>query len=149
LVSNYMQTNVSTLGTEDTFEKAVNKMVEAKTNGLVIVDKDLKIEGILSSWDLIQFLVPDYLEEDKHLASFEPADVFLQRTMEIKDEPIEKFMTKKVYTCNAEDSIMQAAAMLSEFRIRQLPVIDADEKLIGYINRTDIKKAIGDVLKGK
>ncbi|OGH82238.1 MAG: hypothetical protein A3F93_01620 [Candidatus Magasanikbacteria bacterium RIFCSPLOWO2_12_FULL_34_7] len=141
-----MQTKVNTLSPDDTFAEAIKKMLEAKTNGMVVVNKDFKIEGILSSWDLIQYLVPDYLEEDKHLASFESADVFAKRALEIKDEPVSKFMTKSVHTCNSSDSLMEAAIILSEFKIRQLPVVDENNKLVGYINRTDIKRAIGDVL---
>ena len=65
---------------------------------------------------------------------------------ELKDDPIAKFMSAKVHTCKANHSLMEAATLLSEFRIRQLPVVDDDGVLVGYLNRTDIKKAIADVL---
>ena len=41
---------------------------------------------------------------------------------------------------------MEAAALLSTFHIRQLPVVDNDGNLVGYINRTDIKLAVGRAL---
>ena len=141
-----MSKKVATVGKGGTFTDALKAMLKHRTNGIVVVDEKNHVVGILSSWDLIQYVVPDYLEEDRHLAAFESADVFAKRARVVKDEPISKFMSKHVYTTKAEHSIMEAAALLSEFRIRQLPVVDEAGTLVGYINRTDIKKAIGDVL---
>jgi CBS domain-containing protein len=41
---------------------------------------------------------------------------------------------------------MEAAAILSEFRIRQLPVVNTKKELVGYINRTNVKRAFCDIL---
>lgn len=145
-VSDYMQKKTVTLPPTATLRDAVETMLKAHTNGLVIVNKAQEVVGILSSWDIIQYIVPDYLEEDKHLASFEAGDVFNDRVEELKNDPVSKFMSSEVHTCQAGHNLIEAATMLSEFRIRQLPVVDESGKLVGYINRTDIKRAIADVL---
>ncbi|PIZ76317.1 hypothetical protein COY05_01600 [Candidatus Peregrinibacteria bacterium CG_4_10_14_0_2_um_filter_38_24] len=149
IVSNYMNPKAITLNKDSTFRDAVELMLKKHTNGIVIIDNENKVAGILSSWDLIQYLVPDYLEEDKHLASFETGDTFSTRIDELENDSIMNFASKKVHTIKKTHSIMEAAALLSEFHIRQLPVVDDENKLIGYLNRTDVKKAIGDVLKIK
>ena len=146
IVKDYMQKQVATIGKDATFKQAVEKMTHAKTNGLVVTNGKNEIIGILSSWDIIQHIIPDYLEEDKHLASFESPDIFEKRIREVSNDLITKFMTMKVVTVNQNDSVMEAATLLSEFRIRQLPVVNDDKKLVGYINRTDIKKAVGEAL---
>ncbi len=146
LVSEYMRSKVVTLTKDSTLNDAVQVMIKNNTNGVVVVDEDYKVAGILSGWDIIEHIVPDYLEEDKHLAAFEPGSVFVERVHEVAHQPIVDFMSKQVHTVRAEQSLMTAATLLSEFKIRQLPVVDAEGKLVGYINRTDIKKAIGDVL---
>lgn len=147
LVKDYMRTEVVTLAAEVTFKEVLLLLVDKKTNGAVVVDDKNRVTGIISTWDLIEYLVPDYLEEDKHLAAFESADMFGQRLREIAKHPVSRFMTKKVHTVKLTDSIMRAAIMLSEFRIRQLPVVDERGILIGYLNRTDIKNAMADILK--
>ena len=144
-----MNPKAITLNKNSTFRDAVELMLKKHTNGIVIIDNENKVAGILSSWDLIQYLVPDYLEEDKHLASFETGDTFSTRIDELENDSIMNFASKKVHTIKKTHSIMEAAALLSEFHIRQLPVVDDENKLIGYLNRTDVKKAIGDVLKIK
>ncbi len=145
-VADYMKTNVISLPPTASMHEALALMIDKHTNGLVITDDTSKVVGILSSWDIIQFIVPDYLEADKHLASFEAGEVFAKRVTDLKDRPVSEFMSKQVHTCQAEHALMEAATMLSEFRIRQLPVVNANGALIGYINRTDIKRAMGDVL---
>lgn len=146
LVSDFMRTTLVTLPLSATMKGAIDIMIRERTNGVVVVDEKGYVAGILSSWDIIQHIVPDYLEEDKHLASFEATDIFATRSRELADDPITKFMTHNVHTVQPGHSIMQAAALLSTFRIRQLPVVDNQGKLIGYLNRTDVKLAVGKAL---
>lgn len=146
MVREYMRREVVTLDERATLKEAVAAMVDNNTNGVVVVDVTRKVVGILSSWDIIEHIVPDYLEEDKHLATFESGAVFADRTHEVANDPIVDFMSAHVHTVREDHSLMAAATLLSEFKIRQLPVVDGAGVLIGYLNRTDIKKAIADVL---
>lgn len=146
LVRDYMSKRIVTVTENATFEEAMRLFIAEKTNGLVVIDEKKKVKGILSSWDMIQYTVPDYLEQDKHLASFESGDVFAQRIHELAHHPISKFMTKKVKTVQPSHTLMEAATLLSEFRIRQLPVVNEKGVLVGYINRTDIKKVMATIL---
>ena len=148
-VSDYMRTEVNTIHKSANFEEAVTTMYEQRRNGLVVIDKRNKVVGMLTSLHLIQWIVPDYLEEDKHLAAFEAGDVFAKRIKEILKNPITKFMNHEFHPVKADDSLMEAATLMSEWNTRHLPVVDDTGHLVGYITRTDIKRAIADVLKLK
>lgn len=145
-VGEIMRAVPGTIRPETTMKEAVAMMVEKKVNGLVVTDESNHVVGILSSWDIIQLVVPDYLEEDKHLAAFEAEATFEKRIAEVSATPVSEFMTKEVRTVNADDSLIQAATVLSEFRIRQLPVVDQEGLLVGYVNRTDLKLVIARIL---
>jgi len=121
-------------------------MFKLRRNGLVVVDSKKKVIGMLSSLSLIKWIVPDYLEEDKNLAAFEASDVFAKRIKEVQHNRITKFMNHDFHTVKATDSLMEAAALMSEWNTRHLPVVDDKGILIGYITRTDIKHAMGKVL---
>ncbi len=146
MVAEYMRHEVVTLSAEATIEEAVGQMIRHKTNGLVAVDAEKKVVGILSSLDIISHIVPDYLEQDKHLASFEAENVFSERVKEVAHDPILKCMSEHVHTVKSTHSLIEAATLMSEHHIRQLPVVDDAGVLVGYVNRTDIKLAIGEVL---
>ncbi|MFA6255198.1 MAG: CBS domain-containing protein [Patescibacteria group bacterium] len=147
LIKDYMSDHGGVIIQESAdFHQAVNLMIKKKTNGLVVVDEKNKVTGILSSWDLIRQVVPNYLEGEENLSSFEDADIFSQRINEVKNLPIKKFMTKNVHAVHPEGTLMEASTLLAKHGIRQLPVTDQNGTLVGYLNRTDIKRAIGDIL---
>lgn len=147
IVEDYMRTPAITASIMTTFKEAVGIMMKYNVNSLVIVDDENKVVGILSSWDFVEYIVPDYLEEDKHLAAFESSDMFKTRIKQLANDPIGKFMRKRVHTIKKENSLMETATILSEFHVRQMPVVDDDGAPIGYINCSDIKKAISNVME--
>ncbi|HEU6438375.1 MAG TPA: CBS domain-containing protein [Nitratidesulfovibrio sp.] len=54
---------------------------------------------------------------------------------------IREWMTKDVITVTPDTSMMKASKLLKENRIRRLPVVDAEGRLIGIISDRDIKEA--------
>ena len=145
-VKSYMESDPQTVSDDITVAEAVQLMYDGHNNGLIIVDDARRVVGILSTWDLIEYLVPDSLETDKHLASFEAPDTFIHRMREIAADPITNCMTSKVKTISVDASIMEAATLLSEFHLRQLPVIEVEHRLVGRITRTHMKHAMKDAL---
>lgn len=147
IVRDYMRADIVTINPDHTLRGVVDLMISHRTNGLVVVDGDKKVVGILSSWDIIRYLVPDYLETDNSaLANFESGDYLVEQVTRLADTRVDDFMTKNVTTVKADDTIMEATAILSDHKFRQLPVVDDGGKLIGYLNRTDIKLIIGEIL---
>lgn len=141
-----MSTRRITIEKTATLAEAVKHMITEKTNGLVVTNSKNGIEGIISSWDIIKHVVPDYLENEDNLSSFEAEEVFAARVKQVANDVVEKFMTKNVHTAHPADTLMDAASVLAEQGIRQLPIVNDQGVFIGYINRTDIKRAIGEVL---
>jgi len=58
-------------------------------------------------------------------------------------ERVMDVMTFPVITISPDTDIREAARVLSEKKIKRLPVIDSHNKLIGIISRADIMKAVG------
>ncbi len=146
-IRDFMRKEVNTINKGATFLEAVTLMYEQRRNGLVVVDKEKKVVGMLTSLHLIKWIVPDYLEDDKHLAAFEASDVFAKRVHEVKNDKIENFMNHNFHPVKADDTLMEAATLMSEWNTRHLPVVDDKGILIGYITRTDIKRAIAEILE--
>ena len=97
-------------------------LLNSKNIGVVLVtNKAGLMQGILSERDIIR----------KALA---------QETG-FRDEPVTKTMTKKVFTVNSDASIDAVMEIMTNSRIRHVPVLDGDE-IKGLIS-------IGDVVKRK
>lgn len=146
LVQYYMATNPATIKPEATLRQAVGIMVRSNTYALIVVDEGQRVIGIVSITDIIKEIVPDYLESDEHIAAFETAALFADRVRRTADHPISHFMTTRVHTIQPSHTIMEVATRLSEYRIRQLPVVDDHGVLVGYIGRTKVRQAIVDAL---
>lgn len=146
-VKDYMREDVIDIKETSSLKDAVASMVQKKTNALVVTDDDRHVTGIITSWGIIESIVPDYLEEDKHLAAFEAGHIFAKRVNQLADTPVKELMSTNVHVIQPDDSLMHTATQISQFHIRQLPVVNKEGILVGYINHTDIKHAIADVLE--
>ncbi len=96
------------------------KMLESKRVGaLIVVDKGNPVAGMLSERDIIRAL------------STKGAGVL--------KKPVADFMTRKVITIAPETPVVEAMEIMTEKRVRHLPVLDGG-KLRGLVS-------IGDVVK--
>ena len=65
------------------------------------------------------------------------------------DARIEGVMSKNVITVKTGDSIIKAATLMSENRIRHLPVVDEKGELVGVISIRDIVDYLGKLAAEK
>lgn len=148
IVGEYMRRHVPTIARNGTLGEAIKILLKEQVNGLIVVDdkNPSKVAGIIASRDVVSMVVPDYLEAYRMLANFEPRDMFVKRVKEVEQEPVENFMTENVHVVREDDSLMKLVTLLCEHGIQQLPVVDTNGNLTGYISRTDIKQALSDAM---
>lgn len=90
--------------------------------GAVVVSSDGRtVQGIVTERDVVRRLAdgPDFLEG-----------------------PVSAIMTRDVYTCHAEDAVGSLMSTMTDQRIRHLPVVDHEARLVGIVS-------IGDVVKSQ
>ncbi len=107
------------LKSDNSIAEAATKLTEKKIGALLVEDNDGKIVGILSERDIVGGMGP-------HGA-------------DLHDVPISELMTTNLIKCTAQDTVLQAMAMMTDRRVRHLPVFDGDD-LIGVISLGDLVK---------
>ena len=105
--------------TQDCIADAAVALTENKIGALLVEDEDGKIVGILSERDIVGGMGP-------HGA-------------DLHDVAVSELMTTNLIHCSPEDSVNEAMAMMSDRRIRHLPVFDGDQ-LAGFISIGDLVK---------
>jgi CBS domain-containing protein len=50
-------------------------------------------------------------------------------------------MSKNVHSCRADDQISEAEALMRTHQIRRLPIVDAEERVVGILSLNDIARA--------
>ncbi len=100
--------------------KGASAMLAERGIGAIIVTKDGELAGILSERDIARSLA-------KHGA-------------DTPDLPVSALMTEDVVTCTPQDDIGRLMRIMSEHRIRHLPVL-RDDRLCGLVSIGDVVKA--------
>jgi len=113
-------TRVHTAWETDQVLKAVETLVTYNIGALAILDREGHLTGIFSERDILR-LVSKNAGQLAKLA-------------------VGEFMTQKVITGTPEDTVDEAAARMTENRIRHLPIL-SNEKLIGMISIGDLVKS--------
>lgn len=99
--------------------KAAQTLHEKRIGAALVRDKDGDIVGVISERDIVRGVAVNQ-------------ETCLRMT-------VKELMTRPVITCAPTDSIDRIMELMTERRIRHLPVVDGDE-LVGIIS-------IGDVVK--
>ena len=98
---------------------AANTMTSNKIGALLVESDAGEIVGILSERDIVGGMGP-------HGA-------------DLHDVEVSELMTRDLIRCSSQDSVNEAMAMMTDRRIRHLPVFD-DEELVGFISIGDLVK---------
>ena len=112
-------TEVYTVSRETTISELARKLVEHRIGAAVVVDGDGDVVGVISERDVVYCIA-------------ERGGGCLKRK-------VVELMTAKVITCAPDTTIDEVMNLMTERRIRHLPVIDQD-RLAGIVS-------IGDVVK--
>ena len=107
-----------TVKTDSTLETVVDTLVEWGIGTVVVVDKSMRVLGILSERDVI-----------RHLSKRKPLDGMVAKDL----------MTAEVITVDQQATSSELMHLMTENRIRHVP-ITKDNKLVGIVS-------IGDVVK--
>ncbi len=113
---------VLTIAPAATVFEAVKLMDEKNVGSLVILNSRGRIAGIFVERDALQRV--------------------LLAGKSAKTEPVQAVMTRKVVCALPEMTIDQCLALMTDKRVRHLPVIDQEQKLVGLVSMGDLVKFI-------
>lgn len=57
--------------------------------------------------------------------------------------PVAQVMARKVVTCNPDDDILRAEALMQLHRLRRIPVVDHNGRPVGILSLNDIAREVG------
>ncbi|MBI2629900.1 CBS domain-containing protein [Candidatus Pacearchaeota archaeon] len=107
-----------TAGKDISLKEAAKIMSDKHVGSLIILDKD-KIAGIITEADITG-------------------------NIDRLDKRCEKIMSDKIIAVEKDESLEEAAKIMSENKIKRIPVID-EMRLVGIISATDIIANIEDL----
>ncbi|MBP7700480.1 CBS domain-containing protein [Candidatus Woesebacteria bacterium] len=147
LISELYHKHVITISQEATIFESLRILIEKKVNGLVVLDNDKKVVGILALQDIAAATIPRQFRHNIQMAAamYRPG-FFSENCAELQNKKVSTIMRKKFTITNLNDNIMAVAADFLKNDLYIVPVIEQGE-LLGVITRSEIKKALAYGMK--
>lgn len=111
---------VYSIAETDSALSAAKKMAEHRVGSLLVVDGDGKLIGIVTERDFLFKLVAS--EKDS-------------KSLQVKE-----IMSKNLLTMNHHNTAQEALKLMTEKRIRHLPVYDDENQFLGLLSIGDLTK---------
>lgn len=141
-VADIMTHLVVTLRPSDTLHEAARKLARNRISGAPVVEHG-RVVGIVSESDLIYSVMPP-VPVDRGASVLEALALMgrakphaLRHGKEVRD-----IMSPFVVQVPPQTSVWKAATILEQKGIKRLPVVDADDYLVGIVSRADFVRAM-------
>lgn len=151
-VKDIMEPLKNWLTPEMTVQHAIQVMKRTKrghglsVNGMVVLDNEMKLVGIVSTKDVLRLLIPPHAYWDGYVEPETWESLRHGSTEKAIRSKVSNIMTEDVRVINFNESIMRCADQLLVEQLRRLPVTGTDGKVIGTVYLRDVYTAITNML---
>ena len=114
-VKEIMKTDLVTIKENGSVYQAIRSLVENNITGLLVVDNDNKLVGVISEKDMLKLLY----------------------NLEDSSGTVSDYMTADPVSFSPEDSLIDVAECFINNNFRRVPIV-SDDKLVGVVSRKDI-----------
>ncbi len=119
---------VKTIRPSASLEDALQRLRRERIGSLVVSETGTDLLGILSDRDVL-YAIADH-------------------GTDVPGESVGSVMTAKVYTCSRDDRVSAIMALMTDRRIRHVPVVE-DGRLCGMVSIGDVVKQRLDEIEGE
>jgi len=139
-VASVMSVKVICVTRDMSVHEAAGLLSEHNISGMPVVDDDNRVVGVISTADIYS---PEGLKKEHFLKSL--LHTLTHRPSQVGRDGalVGDVMNKEPITTEPEADIKEVAAVLDIHRIKRLPVVDHEGRLVGIISRGDIIRAMG------
>ncbi|MBI5739811.1 MAG: CBS domain-containing protein [Nitrospirae bacterium] len=138
-VIDVMTREVITVNKDDDFHKAAGLLSEHNISGMPVVDEDGIVIGIVSEADILSAAGMKKGRTLKDILRHIFGEPLPERTGGHK---VRDIMTSPAITTAADEDIKEVARIFDEKRIKRLPVVDDENRLLGIVSRADLIRAL-------
>jgi CBS domain-containing protein len=133
-VGDVMTRDVVTVSADTGFRQIADLLVSRRLSAVPVVDAEGVVLGVVSEADLLLKL--EYADRLPH----HPLATRRTRTIRRKadSERAIDLMTAPAISVGPEVSVSRAARMLEAARVKRLPVVDEQRRLVGIVSRRDL-----------
>jgi CBS domain-containing protein len=141
-VKEIMVKDVVSIKPDDNVGDSLNLLFKMEISGLPVVDKDGKLAGMFTEKNILDYILPSYLEKVGRFIYEENPKSIKRKFGELIKIKVGKMVRKDVVTTNEDTTLCEVAKMMLTHNARRIPVLDRIGKVVGIVSRGDVLKAL-------
>ena len=141
-VAEIMTTELITVSPKTSLQEAIQIIADRKISGLPVVDDEGQLVGIISetdlTWQATGVEAPPYVMFLDSVIYLQNPAKHNQEVHKALGQTVAEAMSEKPTTIKGDLLVREAARIMHEKKVRRLPVVDDNDKLIGIITQGDV-----------
>lgn len=117
-IASVMSESVQSCSAEDDLTRPAQLMWELDCGIVPVVNADGRLEGVVTDRDIC-------------MAAYTKG-----RTL--REVRVAEIMSQPVHRCSADDTVARAIGIMAAARVRRLPVVDAEQRVVGIVSLADL-----------
>lgn len=126
----------------DTFTDILRRMLQEKTNSVLVIDENGKLSGEISVSDLFDAIIPHSFDGDDVLAHLADEAAFKAAVQDAGPIQAIDFMSADFDAIYLDSTIMEVAATAIAHGRARVPVVDHEDRPVGVISRRGLKEIL-------
>ena len=129
-----------------TFRDALVSMVQDETNTLLVIDEDGTLVGEVGVSDLMDAIVPEYVNGDTMAENFATEELFTKAVKSAAEMTVSDFMNTDIESVGTDAELIEVAAVAIAHQKARIPVVDSENRPVGIISRRGLKRVLARAL---
>lgn len=147
-VSEIMTSNPITVSPETSLESAIKILADNKISGLPVVNAQGDLVGVISetdlTWQATGVDTPPYIMFLDSVIYLQNPAKHNQEVHKALGQTVTEAMSDRPITVKDSQLVREAARIMHEKKVRRLPVVNAQSKLVGIITQGDVIRMMAE-----
>lgn len=139
-VTEVMRADISTVRPDDRIPAVLDAVLSSPVHRTLVTDADHRVLGIIGDADLLRRIIPD--APDGLLRRLRAAYLTDREIQTISRRTAGEIMHPEVVTISPDMSLAEALTCMLDLHMRLLPVVGAQQRLVGYVARDQLLAAL-------
>lgn len=140
-IKEIMTEEVVSIKPDDNAKDAVGLLFKMRISGLPVIDAHGKLVGMFTEKDILAHILPSYIEKVGRFIYEENPKSIKKKFMELQNFKVSQLVRTEVVTVDEDTALCEVAHIMLLERVRRIPVLNKEKKVVGIVAREDIVKS--------
>jgi CBS domain-containing protein len=140
-VKEIMQREITSVRPDISAKEALDLLFKMQISGLPVIEAQGRLVGMFTEKDILTNILPSYIESVGSFVYEENPKSIRKRFQDLLNLSVSQLMRKDVVTVDEDVGLCEVARIMLIQKVRRIPVLNKEKKVVGIIAREDIIKA--------